>query len=130
MRVLFFKVVIFLTMLCSVSSIYGQEQEQKSPQEMASIEADRLQELLDLEIHQVFYADSILRYNMEHLFKEFKSLREGGMQDSDVYKTVQDRWLDKTILAFEKILSREQYVKYMKSIGKGKLVKKKKKGKK
>lgn len=112
--------------LCFTSFIvFGQEPE-KTPEQLASEQADRLQKDLDLADHQVFYIDSVLQYNFTGLTKEMEDMRKAGMQSRDSYMNVQKKWGMKTEEAFEKILDNNQFVKYLKLSGRYRDYKKRK----
>lgn len=112
---------ILAALLClGVQSVSAQEPEKPDPIEIAGKEADRLLEFLELNSHQAFYVDSILQYNLKHMYDELERLQKGGMQNYNSYKSVQDKWVDKSCEAFKEIFTEDQYYKYMVSIGKGK----------
>ena len=95
---------------------------------MASLEAERLEKELKLNPTQVFYVDSVLQYNYSRLKEDMEKLQQRGMQDPKSYTTVRDRWIDTTLAAFKKIMTDQQYISYLKSIGRGKEYKKGKDG--
>ena len=112
--------------LCFTSiTVFGQEPE-KTPEQLASEQADRLQKDLDLADHQVFYIDSVLQYNFTGLTKEMEDMRKAGMQSRDSYMNVQKKWGMKTEEAFEKILDNNQFLKYLKLSGRYRDYKKRK----
>ena len=84
---------------------------------------------LSLNQTQLFYVDSILRSNYTSLYDEIQRMKEMGMQDSRNYKVVYDKWNDKNLEAFKKIFDEQQYISYLKLIGKGREYKKGKDGK-
>jgi len=107
--------------------IYGQNQEQqpqKTPIEVASEQAERLQKELNLKDYQLFLVDSVLQRNFTDLMKEVESMRVAGIQTRESYKSVQEKWTAKTDNAFEKIFDKEQFIKYLKMGGKYKAYKK------
>ena len=124
--------IIALILLASVRSptqSYAQEHpKEKTPEEMASLEAERLEKELKLNPTQVFYVDSVLQYNYSRLKEDMEKLQQRGMQDPKSYTTVRDRWIDTTLAAFKKIMTDQQYISYLKSIGRGKEYKKGKDG--
>lgn len=121
----------FLTVaaLLFFNAVFAQEQPQKSPEEMAIEEANRLEKELDLSSTQTFYLDSILRHNFEGMFEDLENLKARGSQDADTYKAVSEKWVQKTIDALKPVLEEQQYIKYLKIIGRGKEYKKGKDGK-
>lgn len=110
--------------LCFASYSANGQEPKKSPQEMASEQADRLQQDLKLADHQLFYVDSILQYNFVALTKEMEDMQKAGLQSRDSYVTVQKKWGMKTEEAFEKFLDKEQFLKYLKISGRWKDYKK------
>ena len=121
--------LILLAIVLIPKQSYAQEQpKEKTPEEMASLEAERLEKELKLNPTQVFYVDSVLQYNYSRLKEDMEKLQQRGMQDPKSYTTVRDRWIDTTLAAFKKIMTDQQYIYYLKSIGRGKEYKKGKDG--
>ncbi len=106
-----------------------QQEEQKTPEEMAIIEAEKLEKELDLTGSQLFFVDSILRANFNGLSDDMTALRERGSQDIDSYTTTREKWIQKTIDALKLVLDDQQHIRYLKYLGKGKEYKKGKDGK-
>lgn len=106
-----------------------QQQEQKSPEELAIAEANKLETLLLLDGAQLFYIDSILRHNYMALSNDMEALQARGSQDINSYTTTKEKWIQKTIDAFKEVLDEQQHIKYLKYLGKGKDYKKGKDGK-
>lgn len=106
-----------------------QQEEQKTPEEMAILEAEKLETELNLTGTQLFYVDSILRANFNSLSEDMEALRGRGSQDLDSYTTTREKWIQKTIDAFKLVLDEQQYIRYLKYLGKGKEYKKGKDGK-
>lgn len=128
MRYAFAILFTIAAMLCC-NTVFAQEQEEKSPEEMAIIEADKLEKQLQLSGAQLFYVDSVLRHNYMALGDDMAALQARGSQDFNSYKTTREKWIQKTIDAFKIILDEQQYIKYLKYIGKGQEYKKGKDGK-
>lgn len=106
-----------------------QQEEQKTPEEMAIIEAERLETELSLTGAQLFYVDSILRANFNGLSEDMEALKGRGSQDIDSYTNTREKWIQKTIDALKGVLDEQQHIKYLKYLGKGKEYKKGKDGK-
>lgn len=115
-------------MLCSQQLMAQNQQEQKSPEELAIEEANRLETTLLLDGAQLFYIDSILRHNYMCLSDDMQALQERGSQDMNSYTTTREKWIQKTIDAFKLVLDEQQYIKYLKYLGKGQEYKKGKDG--
>ena len=124
-----------LAMLLAIAALFifsplsAQEQPQKSPEEMAIEEADKLEKELMLNGAQLFYVDSVLRANFLGLQEDMEILKGRGSEDFDAYKNTQEKWIQKTIASFKGILDEQQYIKYLRYLGRGKEYKKGKDGK-
>jgi hypothetical protein len=57
---------------------------------------------------------------------EFEKMKKGGLQNPESYREVQKRWQDKTEESFFKIMTPEQFERYLKIIGTPKKERKKK----
>ena len=126
-----YTVAILLAMaaLFISSPLAAQQQPEKSPEEMAIEEADRLEKELMLNGAQLFYVDSVLRANFLGLQDDMEILKGRGSEDFDAYKNTQEKWIQKTIDSFKGILDEQQYIKYLRYLGRGKEYKKGKDGK-
>ena len=122
-------ILLAIAALFIFSPLAAQEQPQKSPEEMAIEEADRLEKELMLNGSQLFYVDSVLRANFLGLQEDMETLRGRGSEDYDSYNTVREKWIQKTIDSFKGILDEQQYIRYLRYLGKGKDYKKGKDGK-
>ncbi|MPN25823.1 hypothetical protein SDC9_173239 [bioreactor metagenome] len=111
-----YHIVNCLLLLLLSSRLFAQQEEQpqKSPSEMASIQADDIQKQLKLNDTQVFYIDSILQHNYTAISVEFEKMKKAGIQSSENYMTVQKIWNQKTEDAFKKVLTEEQFINYLK----------------
>jgi hypothetical protein len=118
-----------MAFLCSTQLSAQQQPEQKSPEEMAIDEANKLEKELMLNGAQLFYVDSTLRNNFMGLSDDMQALRTRGSQDMNSYNTIREKWINKTMEAFKGILDEQQYIKYLKYLGKGQEYKKGKDGK-
>lgn len=115
--------------LCCNQLSAQQQPEAKSPEEMAIDEANKLEKELLLNGTQIFYVDSILRNNFVGLSDDMAALRARGSQDVNSYTTIREKWINKTMEAFKGILDEQQYIKYLKYLGKGQEYKRGKDGK-
>ncbi|MGM9750177.1 MAG: hypothetical protein ACI3ZH_04080 [Candidatus Cryptobacteroides sp.] len=98
------------------------QQKERTPEEIASQEAERLETLLGLEGWQVFYVDSILQNNYSHMQAELYGLRNSKVENVDLYVSVRDKWNQLTYDAFSKVFNEDQWNRYLKS-GAGKEMK-------
>jgi hypothetical protein len=118
-----------MAFLCCTQLSAQQQPEQKSPEEMAIDEANKLEKELMLNGAQLFYVDSTLRNNFMGLSDDMQALRTRGSQDMNSYNTIREKWINRTMEAFKGILDEQQYIKYLKYLGKGQEYKKGKDGK-
>ena len=109
-------VYTLMLLVCLAPALAAQEQEK--PMEMwerAEAEADRLQNLLDLEDWQVFYVDSTLKHDYQALMLEAEKLQAAKVGNSDLYIAVQDKWMEKIETSYRKIFNDTQWAAYLKS---------------
>lgn len=100
----------------------GFAQEQKTPEQIEKEfregldqQVETMAESLGLNDAQIFWADSILTANMYGMKDELQAMRKARVENTDLYMIAQDKWMEKTYEAFRKILSPEQWSKYLKS---------------
>ena len=107
------KYVYMLTLLLAFAPALA-AQDEKEPElwERAEKEADRLQELLDLEDWQAFYVDSTLKHDLPAMMDEYKELQDSN---SSLYYMVQDKWMEKIDQTYRRIFTDEQWAAYLKS---------------
>lgn len=118
-RDIIIKLMLTLAVLISTTVLRAQNGEgERTPEEIATEEANRLERLLKLEPHQTFFIDSILQHDMKALHDEIEALKTSGTQEYTVYKQVQDRWADQIDSSYRKVLTEYQYMIYRRDIGK------------
>ncbi len=118
-RDIIIKLMLTLAVLASTTVLRAQNGEgERTPEEIATEEANRLERLLKLEPHQTFFIDSILQHDMKALHDEIEALKTSGTQEYTVYKQVQDRWADQIDSSYRKVLTEYQYMIYRRDIGK------------
>jgi len=98
-------------------------------EEMAEKHTKDLVRRLGLNESQEFYVDSILVANYTGVKSALEDLQRSGMQDPENYRHVNESWQQKTMDALKKVLDDQQYIGYLRYIGKGKDYKKGKDGK-
>lgn len=125
----FLKSFICVVFLLSVNVAMAQEQQhQKSPEEIAQMEVTHWESTLNLSPAQAFYVDSILNHNYKAMYDEIDKMRAMGMQSPETYRSVQGKWVEKNVVAMKSVLDEQQYIEYLKGIGRGKEYKKGKDG--
>lgn len=120
------KSFFILVFMLSAFVLSAQEQEQKSPEEMAQEQALKFEKDLKLAPHQAFFVDSILQHDMRAMHDEMMDMRNSGTQEYTVYKQIQDKWTAQIDSSFKKVLNEEQWISYLKMTGKYKKPKKSK----
>src|SRR5574344_1095985 len=127
-RIFCVAIVSFLA-FCSIPSFAQQQEKEKTPEEVAASEVKAMVRELQLSDAQEFYCDSILTHNYTSMKSDFENLQKSGMQEASTYQFLKDRWQKKTLEALKKVLDDQQYIKYLRRIGKGREYKKGKDGK-
>ena len=89
--------------------------QQKSVDEKAEEEADRLQRILDLEDWQVFYVDSTLKHDFPAMMDECEKLQKSKVTNTAIYIAVQDKWMDKIDASYKRIFNEKQWATYLKN---------------
>lgn len=93
------------------------EQREKQMLEAIDRETERLRNLLDLEYWQEFYVDSILTHDYTALTKELEDMSKAKVENTDLYQSVQDKWMQQIADSFQKVFTEEQWKQYMKAGG-------------
>ncbi len=124
----FTKYLLFAAFTTITTLSYAQQQQELDPMDMATKEVAYLTPYLGLNDSQIFFVDSILVNNFTGLINEVNDMRNSGRQNSNTYKYVSDKWLDKNLAALKSVLDEQQYIKYLKHIGRGKEYKRGKDG--
>lgn len=121
----------FFCALLLSGAVVAQAQEQpqqKSPEEIAALEIEHWESLLKLDQTQIFYVDSILNHNYKAMFDEIEKMKGMGMQSPETFRAIQGKWVEKNVVAMKGVLDEQQYIGYLKGIGRGKEYKKGKDG--
>ena len=106
--------------LLSVTAFFSPEaaaqtQEPVDLNVLAEEEADKYQQLLDLEDWQTFYVDSTLKANFFLLQAELEKLQKAKVTNTSIYQAAQDRCLDEIDRNFKKWFTEKQWAAYLKS---------------
>lgn len=106
----------------SVFSLAAQSQMPQTPEERekqmldaVDREVERLSKLLDLEYWQEFYVDSTLTYNFKAMTEELEGLQKARVENSSLYQSVQDKWMQETDDSYKRFFTEAQWKKYWKS---------------
>jgi len=90
-------------------------EEDKQLYEIIQTQVDKMEEILQLEDWQVFYVDSIMVHDYNAMQSEIRELSEKKVNNPDAYNHVQDKWMDVMYYSFQKLLTDEQWEKYLKT---------------
>jgi len=96
-----------------------QTEEQKEKQRMEYIDnqVKRLVEQLDLEYWQEFYVDSTLTHDLIAMEEELLELQKAKVGNTDLYQSIQDKWMEQIDNTYKRFFNEEQWKKYWKSTG-------------
>lgn len=90
-------------------------EKEPSVEELAAKEAERLENLLNLEAWQVFYVDSTLQHDYKALQEELRDMQQAKVENYDLYMIVRDKWAERIDSSYHRFFSEQQWTKYMKS---------------
>ena len=108
--------LVSLFFIVVYAELYAQQpMQQPDMYEKAELEADRLQELLDLEDWQVFYVDSTLKHDLPAMMAEYDKLQASKVSNASLYQAVQDKWMEQIDKTYKRIFTEEQWAAYLKS---------------
>lgn len=113
-------ILIFLVLFVSMTS-WGQQsqtdtkKEDKEFNEWLTKTLEKYEDILDLEDWQVFYMDSIYYHDYSQMRKEMAALGENKVSNVDLYYEVQDKWAEAVYQAMNKVLTPDQWARYLKS---------------
>lgn len=103
----------FLSASVSVRALAQQQEKMPDIYQQAEMEADRLQNLLDLEDWQTFYVDSTLKHDFPAMMAEYEEMKNAKIGNTTMYVAVQDKWMDQIDATYRKIFTDEQWAAYL-----------------
>ena len=113
--------IIYLSLAAVMAFVSQPEASAQTPAkqpdmyERAEQEADRLQQLLDLEDWQVFYVDSTLKHDYPALMAEYDQLGASKVNNQALYQQVYDKWMEQIDRTYQRIFDEKQWAAYLKS---------------
>lgn len=118
-RLIHLTCAVFLSIFAAQAQNQATTPEQREKQMLESIDREktRLRDLLDLEYWQEFYVDSILTHDYTALSEELEGMQKAKVENTDLYISVQDKWMQQIVDSYKKIFTEDQWKKYMKSGG-------------
>ena len=91
------------------------EQQEKQMMEFIDKEVKRLTDVLGLEYWQEFYVDSTLTHDYHAMSDELQKLQSAKVENTDLYITIRDKWMQQIDDTYKRIFTEEQWKKYWKS---------------
>ncbi len=89
-------------------------QQEQEVYDMIGKEVEKYSRTLSLDPAQEFYMDSILTHNIFAMREEMTDKSKAKVANADIYQAIQDKWQEKTYVAFRAILDEDQWAKYLK----------------
>ena len=114
MKRMFLAIIGLAFTLILFQDVASAQTKEQTAAELASQQADKLADLLELEGWQVFYVDSILTANYLSLQAGFADLSAKKVSNRDIYQDLQYSKLDEIYYALEKVFDESQWAKYLK----------------
>ena len=113
---------VFSFVLSVVTGISARAQQQEmTPEERAKKldeyiqkKVEKMEITLQLEFWQVFLVDSVFNHDYFAMNDEAEKFRVEKVSNSDIYVASQDKWSERIDSSLRKILTDEQWEKYMK----------------
>ncbi|MGM9754078.1 MAG: hypothetical protein ACI3ZK_08550 [Candidatus Cryptobacteroides sp.] len=105
---------LLLSLFASTIAFAQKQDPEKEIYDFVGKELEKYSQSLQLEVWQEFYIDSILTHDYLALRKELETLSRAKVESSDNYVIVQDKWMEQIYSSFQKVLSPEQWQKYLK----------------
>lgn len=120
MKLTWIKYVLLFSIIFSAVPLKAsaqEEEEKKTPEELAYEQAEKMEKDLKLKPHQTFFVDSVLQHDMRALNDEFMFMRASGVQEVTVYQKIQEKWTSQIDSSFKKILNEDQWLLYLRNTG-------------
>ncbi len=108
-------VLLLPTLWLGAQAPQDEESELKQLRENIDKTVENYESMLDLEVWQTFYLDSILTHDYGALRQELKGLQAAKVSNTDAYMRVQDKWEEQIYGSLQKVFNDEQWAKYLKS---------------
>lgn len=93
----------------------AQNIEESEIKELVTKQISNLTNQFQLDEIQEFFVDSILWNNIPAMIEEYEAVKKTGATIQESYQVVADKWSDATDKALEKVFTKEQWSKYLKS---------------
>lgn len=109
--------MLFVLPMAAQNQPQSPEQQEKQMMEYIDKEVKRLSDLLDLEYWQEFYVDSTLTHDYHAMSAELQKMQVAKVENSDLYMTVRDKWMEQIDVTYKRIFNEDQWKKYWKTGG-------------
>lgn len=116
--ILILATVAAMTVSLNAAAQQGQTSELPDPMELAAKMADQMERELELDVAQVFMIDTLYQHAYTQYYADVEKLSKSGVPaTSSQYLRTSDKWGDYIDKVLEKILTEEQWAKYLKGDG-------------
>jgi len=107
--------LLALVTALSFSTAYAQQQQAQKPDIDKIIEKtiENVDKYVHLDDVQLFFLDSIYQHNFHAMYNEMDAAKAAGSSNQETYIAISDVWMGKCDAAIEKILSPDQWQKYL-----------------
>ena len=112
-----FCTAFLLPAACLLHAQEPEEPKEKTVEEAAADEADRLASVLKLADWQVFRVDSTLQHDYRAWRDELKSLQDRKVENYNMYVAVKTKWEDIIDASYKRIFTPAQWEKYVRTSG-------------
>ena len=117
--------IVAAALLLGAPALLAQNQNQLTPEEQKlkqrmeyiDNEVKRLSDQLNLEYWQEFYVDSTLTHDLAAMQDELEDLQKTKVNNTNIYQSVQDKWMQQIDDTYKRFFNEEQWKKYWKSTG-------------
>ena len=117
--------IVAAALLLGAPALLAQNQNQLTPEEQKlkqrmeyiDNEVKRLSDQLNLEYWQEFYVDSTLTHDLAAMQDELEDLQKTKVNNTAIYQSVQDKWMQQIDDTYKRFFSEEQWKKYWKATG-------------
>ncbi len=111
--------VLVATLVLSISLNAQQtspQDREKQLRESIDSSLEKYESTLELEYWQVFYLDSIMTHDYSAMMAELEEKSKAKVENTGIYQQVQDKWNEQMYNSFRKVLTEEQWAKYLKQV--------------
>lgn len=114
-RIITTTILSVIAVLCADVALAQQQQENKLDiDKIIEKSVENVDKYVHLDDVQIFYLDSIYQTNFRAMYSEMDAAKAAGSSNPETYLAISDSWMEKCDVAIEKILTPEQWQKYLK----------------